>query len=32
MKQALINVVSKPWLIASCIALSQAIALAGALM
>jgi len=31
MKQALINVVSKPWLIACCIVLSQAIALARAL-
>jgi hypothetical protein len=32
MKQALINVLCRPWLIASCVALSQAIALAGALM
>ena len=31
MKQARINVVSKPWLVASCIVLSQLIALAGAL-
>lgn len=31
MKQALINVVSKPWLVAWCVVLSQAIALAWAL-
>jgi hypothetical protein len=31
MKQALINVVSQPWLVAACIVLSQLIALAGAL-
>ncbi len=32
MKQALINVVSKPWLIAVCLVLSQAIALGRALI